>query len=52
MKKMANTSFLLHTFVDVGLQKDIQRERERERERKRETNSISNSNNNKRCFLL
>ena len=44
MKKMANTSFLLHTFVDVGLQKDIQRERERERERerKRETNSISN----------
>ena len=41
MKKMANTSFLLHTFVDVGLQKDIQREREREREREKERDEFN-----------
>ena len=31
----------LHTFVDVGLQKDIQREREREREREKERDEFN-----------
>ena len=48
-KKMKNgTSFFLHSFVDVGVKKDIRRERDEFNL----SNSNNNNNNNKRCLLL